>query len=975
MAKKSTSKKAQNGIEGTMGGLTDVGFNYSGSWGGQWAMGGSLPGATGMMYARTVNPAPSNGPYAKKTKASAENGREMAYYQAGLDFKPKTISRDGVSVNMADEQPLKKLDQLLNFTNYNDMAKAKQGKKVKAQYGIGDYMKSLPNQGTMASYNKRTGMVNSPNATVSKADTDALGMTDSRSFGDVAGAAGLNALAGLPQIIGGVEQIIEQGKQRKQQQQLSQITGLAMQAGSRKQVPTRQYVRPEDVIVTADQMGMKSYGVGTSFLEDGGEVVKNRIGGNPTEIQNMYNPGNLYMDLGYEPLNDSNVKQYQDGGGVKFGDFFQSSGQAQIGSTVGAAIGNAILPGIGGAVGQLVGTVGGNLLGGAKYAADMRNIQKQNALNQQQAAYASVMQDQFGAYMEDGGKVDSDYKWMSHTWQPQVITQFGEHKVSDLLKAPKDADMLRSGGHIRENYYFDTDAFPKSQNGSSTMGGELQVIDGGKAETMSYNPFLPDGGETIMFRGRSHDNGGIPINYGENGVEVEGGEPAVKLEDGGKDKSLVVFGNMKINKQAANLMEDPKAKGQKFKNYVADIAKNEAKQNKIIDKSIELVNSSDTNNPFDQLTMNSGMANIMGANMKQRANAIKKLNAAAVQSAILDTAEQLGKDSNDLNEQVTASEKAAFGGKFSKAENGDDIISRMWKKRMPELFPTPVQTPYAPDYAKTLPDVVVSAKKKAPSTTVQDKDIQGVINYPKEASSSNKFPWEDVAYGLTSTALQFLRPSNVQPLDPTQIAPEMMALSTNVLEPVQAQKFTPMLEQVADISLQDQINAIDAQSRAAIRASGYNPAAQAQIAATASRAKSEVYGRQTQMNQQNRAQVANRNIERMNQANLQNLQILDQQYVRQAQAKSATKAQALEAAKSIAAKTLQNKLENQRLAVLQNMYNYRFTPRGVAYNINAPYQFNIPTVIGGTENLTAEQVKARTSAARNGSIVKAIKNL
>ena len=91
------------------------GRNYSPAWGGQfkdggnlmpamaganqtipmYQMGGSLPGAVGFMYARTQNPAPSNGPYAKKTKASAQNGQEMKYYQEGLDFKPKTISQDG----------------------------------------------------------------------------------------------------------------------------------------------------------------------------------------------------------------------------------------------------------------------------------------------------------------------------------------------------------------------------------------------------------------------------------------------------------------------------------------------------------------------------------------------------------------------------------------------------------------------------------------------------------------------------------------------------------------------------------------------------------------------------------------------------------------------------------------------------------------------------------------------------------------
>jgi len=49
----------------------------------QLAMGGSLPGAVGFTYARTVGAAPSNGPYAKKTKASAQDGKEV---MKGEDF-------------------------------------------------------------------------------------------------------------------------------------------------------------------------------------------------------------------------------------------------------------------------------------------------------------------------------------------------------------------------------------------------------------------------------------------------------------------------------------------------------------------------------------------------------------------------------------------------------------------------------------------------------------------------------------------------------------------------------------------------------------------------------------------------------------------------------------------------------------------------------------------------------------------------
>ena len=48
-------------------------------WGKDFAMGGSLPGAVGFTYARTAGAAPANGPYAKKTKASAQVGKKVKY--------------------------------------------------------------------------------------------------------------------------------------------------------------------------------------------------------------------------------------------------------------------------------------------------------------------------------------------------------------------------------------------------------------------------------------------------------------------------------------------------------------------------------------------------------------------------------------------------------------------------------------------------------------------------------------------------------------------------------------------------------------------------------------------------------------------------------------------------------------------------------------------------------------------------------
>ena len=83
-------------------GYTSIGNNFNPAWGGQFQMGGSLPGAIGMMYSRQG--APSNGKYAKKTMASAQNGKEMQYYQQGLDWQPKTISQNGTWLDKFQEE-------------------------------------------------------------------------------------------------------------------------------------------------------------------------------------------------------------------------------------------------------------------------------------------------------------------------------------------------------------------------------------------------------------------------------------------------------------------------------------------------------------------------------------------------------------------------------------------------------------------------------------------------------------------------------------------------------------------------------------------------------------------------------------------------------------------------------------------------------------------------------------------------------
>jgi hypothetical protein len=65
-------------VEQQRGASSQEGKDY-GSATGQFAMGGSIPGAVGFTYARTAGAAPSEGPYAKKTLPSAQDGEEVTY--------------------------------------------------------------------------------------------------------------------------------------------------------------------------------------------------------------------------------------------------------------------------------------------------------------------------------------------------------------------------------------------------------------------------------------------------------------------------------------------------------------------------------------------------------------------------------------------------------------------------------------------------------------------------------------------------------------------------------------------------------------------------------------------------------------------------------------------------------------------------------------------------------------------------------
>jgi hypothetical protein len=693
---------------------------------------------------------------------------------------------------------------------------------------------------------------------------------------------------------------------------------------------------------------------------------------------------------------------------------------------------------------------------------------------------------------------------MNPEYNPQIIAKFGEYSMNQLLAPPKDADMLRAGGHLKEytptseRAMFTGKQFMKDGGQTSALNGQLKTTWGGDVETVSNNPY--DEGSTVMFRGNSHTEGdgnghtGIGVTYGKGEpdsytdyaeygteqadaqVEVERGEPAQEMTDPETgEKNLIVYGDLYIPNYALSMLGDKNAKGKKFKNYVSYLTKKENKQNKILNKNTELINELEVNTPMDQLTFNSYKENINGATNNLKQYSEYKNIAANIQSSINELSEENGLVAADLakgkftiDKEAMKEQQAKFGKSIPIAQAGTVSTSTATSsnddrvKEINKLYAIAEKTKKPSDikklkdtFHKYFPEKAEAIIKANPMSNLgkrqkftdfskmTQKEILGTqdnimgprikeyiasvndmetlvdpndykiqtrpmkVTRPAEVliptttptTTKPPFPWQM----YVNQALNYLRPSDAEELDPSQLLGEMSAMGDRPSS-VFAQKYNPELDNVYDISYQDQLNEITAQARAAERMAIDNPAAAAAIFGAASQNKSKVLAEQFRANQAMKAGVYDKNRATLNDAQLKNMGILDNQYVRQETANSTTKENIRNALNSISAKTAQNKLENRKLKTMENLYNYRYDSQGRLINMNGIVQFDYQgnpitqstqkgsnTVdIDGKQyrpidydNKTGQPIKfelvgGKNGAkikARNGSIVKAIKNL
>src|SRR3989304_1129049 len=203
--------------------------------------------------------------------------------------------------------------------------------------------------------------------------------------------------------------------------------------------------------------------------------------------------------------------------------------------------------------------------------------------------------------------------------------------------------------------------------------------------------------------------------------------------------------------------------------------------------------------------------------MKLKDLADKKNKAAYLQQAINDTAEENGIDAEHLAK-----------GKV-KARRGISIAEDGVKRTVGNIQTSPEEDPSLEkigekDYNRLM-EMYNKAKQAllAPEIQVPDMPNNGIFEIndsldirdgiATSTKDKNKFDW----LGLAGSILPYLRPTDAEGLDPRQLSGEMYALSSNHLEPVKAQGFTPELSTPYDISYQDILNENQADYRGATR--------------------------------------------------------------------------------------------------------------------------------------------------------------
>jgi hypothetical protein len=614
--------------------------------------------------------------------------------------------------------------------------------------------------------------------------------------------------------------------------------------------------------------------------------------------------------------------------------------------------------------------------------------------------------------------------------------------VKDLFVQDPMMDTLRTGGNLRSNSVGDIEAVsggylePMSYNPYSDGNGITSMI---KGQTHEENNGTHSG---VLLNYNKAQNGSSAPQ-----VEAETNEPITEIGD-----SAVIFGDMVINDKTVGGDPMFKGLyGKTFKKAMAGVAEQNQKLNKQQAKNTQALNNLDVKTPIDKLTLNSLTVNAKAIDTKYAINDAIMKKAAAHQEIINNEANRLGINSGDFSRgklspadnvssfsknggvvkaiDGTTTEETTipaskvkttkamseypkgqapgdlFYGKvtqtdfdrlkrdnpwydwdtFNPKRKGDTERFQKAFNKLSESLGSPARLNVDDQLGEQTASARVDLSNEGipvaaaitPTASDNTKKVYDVTPYKKTG-------WETLAGQI----LPWMRKQPGEGLLGDQLAGEMFALSNNQEEPVDARFYHPQLRTPYDISYQDQLNENQADFNQLVDASGNNPQALSALAAQKYGANSRVLAEQFRANQAMKDQVYTGNINTLNDAQQRNLAIADQQYVRQAQAKSATKAVKQEAISSISNKIGQNRLENRTLQTYANMFpDYSFDKNYRIRHTGAPVDWQIdqgiynksgtPTevpVYNDKGDITSYR-SISSKEARHGGLVSAFKNI
>lgn len=274
---------------------------------------------------------------------------------------------------------------------------------------------------------------------------------------------------------------------------------------------------------------------------------------------------------------------------------------------------------------------------------------KEAAKNERTNLRRAIMQETFGpvfnpyaegtgsqAIMEHGGSIhikpENRGKFTASAKRAGMgVQEFASHVLAN--KEDYSSTQVKRANFARNAAKWGEDGLSMEQ------GNQMNILDGGKAEQIS-GPDNP----LFEFKGKSHAEGGIGIEFGGKVAEIEHGEVGFVDQEG----SLNIFGKMKVP-----------GTNKSFKKAAKDMATAQLKVDKKRGYYSQILNNSDNTDDYQDSAIST--AKVMLKSLDNQAQQIKKdkEGLASYQSLILDLA---GKNENMMK----------YGGRL-KMEDGGGI--------------------------------------------------------------------------------------------------------------------------------------------------------------------------------------------------------------------------------------------------------------------------------------------------------------